>query len=388
MESTGVYWFALYEILELRGIEVKLVNARHVKCLPGRKTDMLDCQWLQKLHTYGLLKNSFRPDEAIRALRSYLRQRENLVVGAATCIQHMQKALIEMNVQLSNVLSDISGSSGSAIIAAIVRGERDPHQLAALRDNRVKATRDEVAQSLRGTWKPELIFVLGQAFALRGVYLEKIEQCDQAIEAHLSTFETKADAKEKPLPILKPGKNRKQGHAPAFDLRGELYRISGADLTTLDGIGEQTAQIIISEVGLDMSRFPTEKNFTSWLGLCPDNRISGGRILSAKTRKVSNRARDALRLAAQGLKFSKSALGANFRRWCATLGMAKATTAAAHKLARLVYRMLKFGKNYVDVGMAKYEERFRARRLKWLKNQAEELHMQLTPIQVLTECVS
>jgi transposase len=382
MESTGVYWFALYELIEQRGMEVKLVNARYVKGLPGRKTDMLDCQWLQKLHTHGLLNDSFRPDEAIRVLRTFLRQRDNLVAAAATSIQHMQKALTEMNIQLANVLSDVTGVSGTRIIEAIIAGERDAKNLAKLCDNRVKATRAEIAESLRGIWKPELIFVLTQAFAVRQFYLEKIAECDRQVEAHLATFATKVDVNKDPLPELKKGKNRKEGHAPAYDLRAELYRISGADLTTIDAIGEQTAQVVISEVGLDMSRFKSEKHFTSWLGLCPDNRKSGGKVLSAKTRKTKNRAKQALRLAAQGLQSSKSALGANFRRLSARIGIAKATTAAAHKLARIIYRMLKYGKNYVDIGMAKYEERFRAQRIKWLQKQAAELHMQLSEIQV------
>ena len=343
MESTGVYWIPLYEILEARGIQVYLVNARQIKNVPGRKTDVLDCQWLQKLHAFGLLNTSFRPADEICVLRCYLRQRDNLISSASTCIQHMQKALTEMNIQLANVISDISGQTGMAIIRAIVGGERDPHKLAKMRDYRVHATVETIAKSLQGNWRRELLFNLKQALALYDTYQSKIAQCDHEIQAHLGTFPNQVDTKEKPLPPRKPSKRRLQGNAPRLDLRDELYRISGADLTAIDGIDVLTAQTIISEIGLDMTRWPTEKNFASWLGLCPGHRITGGKVIKRRSRHVINRASDALRVAASTLKKSNSALGANFRRLKAHLGPPKAITAMAHKLARLVYRMLKYG---------------------------------------------
>jgi hypothetical protein len=270
---------------------------------------VLDCQWLQKLHTFGLLNTSFRPADDICVLRCYLRQRDNLISSASTCIQHMQKALTEMNIQLANVISDISGQTGFAIIRAIVGGERDPHKLAKMRDYRVHATVETIAKSLQGNWRRELLFNLKRALALYDTYQSKIAECDHEIQAHLGTFPNQVDTKEKPLPPRKPSKRRLQGNAPRLDLRDELYRISGADLTAIDGIDVLTAQTIISEIGLDMTRWPTEKNFASWLGLCPDNRITGGKVIKRRSRHVINRASDALRIAASTLKKSNSALG-------------------------------------------------------------------------------
>lgn len=381
MESTGSYWIALYEILQARGFEVKVVNARHAKTLPGRKSDMQDCQWIQKLHTFGLLNNSFRPEMEICVMRSYLRQRENLVSAAGTCIQHMQKALTEMNVQLANAISDISGVTGMAIVREILKGERDPMKLVQLRDRRIQASPEEIARSLEGNRKEELIFVLRQAVELYDVYQAKIADCDKRIKAHLHTFEAKVDPKVQPLSKPKPGK-KAHGNAPSFDLRTELYRISGTDLTRIDGIDIVTAQVVISEIGLDMSPWETEKRFASWLGLCPDNRISGGKVLKRGTRRVINRAATALRIAASTLINSKNALGANYRRLRTRLGAPKGITAMAHKLARLVYRMLKYGQEYVDKEMQYYEQRYRERQLKWLTKQAAEFQMVLVPISV------
>jgi transposase len=376
MESTGVYWIPLYQILEGRGFKVHLVNARQIKNVPGRKTDVLDCQWIQKLHTFGLLNASFRPADEICVLRSYLRQRDNLITAASTCIQHMQKALTEMNIQLANVISDISGQTGLAIIRAIVSGERDPHKLAQMRDYRIKASGETIAKSLHGNWRQELLFNLGQALALYDTYQSKIAECDHQIQTHLGTLPNNVDPKEKPLPPRKPSK-RPHGNSSQFDLRDELYRISGADLTSIDGIDVLTAQVIISEIGLDMTRWKTEKNFASWLGLCSDNRITGGKVIKRGTRHVVNRATHALRMAALTLRNSYSALGANFRRLNAHLGAPKAITAMAHKLARLVYRTLRYGQHYVDKGMQHYEKKFREQRVKWLKKQAKELNLQL-----------
>ena len=376
MESTGVYWIPLYQILESRGFEVYLVNAHKLKNVPGRKTDVLDCQWIQKLHTFGLLDSSFRPADEICVLRSYLRQRDNLISSASSCIQHMQKALTEMNIQLANVISDISGQTGLAIIRAIVNGETDPNKLAQMRDYRIKASVQTIAKSLHGNWRQELIFNLRQALELYDTYQSKIVECDYQIHSHLGTFPNKVDPKEYPLPPRKSSK-RPKGNSPRLDLRDEFYRISGADLISIDGIDVVTAQTVISEIGLDMTRWKTEKNFASWLGLSPNNRITGGKVFKRRSRKVVNRAAHALRMAASTLLKSKSALGANYRRFRTSLGAPKAITAMAHKLARLVYRMLKYGQNYVDKGMEHYKQKFREQRVKWLKKQAMRLNLEL-----------
>ncbi len=378
MQATGVYWTALYDMLESYGFEVNVVNARHTKTLPGRKTDVLECQWLQKLHTFGLLNNSFRPAEEIRVLRSYMRQRENLVTAAGTAIQHMQKALTEMNLQLANVISDISGTTGMKILRDIVKGERDPQKLAMHKHGRIQASREEIARSLEGTWRPELLFVLKQSLDLYDTYLEKIRECDRRIDEHLKTMESKVDAPQGPQ--QSPGKRGPRKHQPHFDVQGQLYRITGVDLTRIDGVNVQTAQTIISEIGVEMSRWKSEKQFASWLGLCPDNRISGGKVLKRGTRHVVNRAATALRLAAWGLLRSQSALGAKFRRLRSRLGAPKAITAMAHLLTRLIYRMLKFGHEYVDKGMEYYETKYRQQQLAWVTKQAAALNMQLIPI--------
>jgi len=375
MESTGVYWIPLYQILENRGFKVFLVNAQKIKNVPGRKSDVMDCQWIQKLHTFGLLNSSFRPTDEICVLRNYLRQRDNLISSASACIQHMQKALTEMNIKLANVISDISGQTGLAIIRAIIAGERDPYKLAAMRDFRIKASIETIAKSLQGNWRQELIFNLGQALALYDIYQSKISECDLQIRDHLGTFPNNVDPMEKPLTPRKS--KRPKGNAPKFDLRDELYRISGADLTSIDGIDVLTASVVISEIGLDMSRWRTEKAFSSWLGLCPDNRITGGKVIKRSSRKVINRATHALRMAASTLLRSNTALGANYRRLRTRLGAPKAITAMAHKLARLVYRMLKYGHHYVDKGMEHYEQKFREQRVKYLKKQAKLFNLQI-----------
>lgn len=375
MQATGVYWVALYQILEDHGFRVNVVNARHTKTLPGRKTDVLECQWLQKLHTFGLLNNSFRPTEEIRILRTYLRQRENLVAAASKCIQHMQKTLTQMNVQLANVISDISGVTGMAILRAIVAGERNPDKLASRKDGRIRATREQIAQSLEGDWREELLFVLQQSLELYDTYLGKITECDQRIEAHLKTIQSKPGIALPPLPEFPPPRK----HGSRFNLRDHLHRIAGVDLTKIDGLDVQTVQTILSEVGIDMNRWNTEKSFASWLGLCPDNRVSGGKVLKRGTRQVVNRAATALRLAAWSLIRSQSALGANFRRLRSKLGAPKAITAMAHKLARLIYRMLKSGSDYIDKGMEAYESRYQQQKMKWLIKQAAALNLQLVP---------
>ena len=378
MQATGVYWVGLYDVLESHGLQVNLVNAWHTKTLPGRKTDVQECQWLQNLHTFGLLNNSFRPVEEIRVLRCYLRQRENLVAAAATCIQHLQKALTQMNVQLANIISDISGVTGMAILRAIVAGERDPHKLAALKNERVRASREEIARSLEGHWREELLFVLEQHLELYDTYLDKIAACDRRIEAHLKAMTGKVELDQQPVPEARRI-NCPRRHMPRFDLRSQLFRVTGIDLTRIDGIDVQTTQTVISEVGTDMSRWKSEKHFASFLGLCPDNRISGGKVLKRGTRRVVNRAATALRLAAWTLQRSQSALGAKFRRLRARLGAPKAITAMAHHLARLIYRMLKFGTEYVDKGIEYYEAKHRQNQIRWLTKHAAALNLQLVP---------
>src|SRR6516225_2078192 len=365
LESTGIYWLSFYEVLEQHGFEVRVVNARHVKNVLGEPRPMY---WivsgLEKLHSFGLLNGSFRPDHQIRELRTYMRLRDNLVVEGTQAIHHMQKALFEMNVQLSNVISDITGESGLRIIEAILAGERNPEQLAALCSTRIKASRQTVAKSLHGNWDEALLFCLKTALETYRFSENKIQQCDHCIERQLATFEIRT-----PLP------NARQS------LRTQFHQVCGVDLTKIPGIKEQAAQIIISEVGLDMSPWNTEKQFCSFLGLCPNNLITGGKILGRATRKVYNRAADTLRLSAQSLTHSKSALGAKYRRLRARLGAPKAIVAMVHHLARLVYRMLRYGENYVEKGIEHYEHKFRLQRIKWLQKEAMSLNLQVVAVQ-------
>jgi transposase len=375
MESTGVYWIALYELLVERNFEVLLVDARRVKNVPGRKTDVLDCQWLQELHTYGLLRGAFRPANQVCILRSYLRQRSMLVAYASHHIQHMQKALEQMNLKLAHVVSDITGVTGMGIIKAVLKGERDPVELAKLRDPHCKNSEATVARALEGHYRQEHLFALKQAVELVEFYQNQIAACDCQIEACLQQFENKSP--ETPL-TERPRKRRRSG--VAFDARSYLYRITGVDLTQIDSIEANTALRVIGEIGLDMSCWPTEKHFGSWLGLTPGNKVSGGKRLSGRTKPSANRAAAALRLAAQSLNQSQSALGAYFRRLKARLGAPKALTAAAYKLSRIMYRMLKYGAGYVDQGEAAYEERYHDRLLRNLKRRAAELGFQLTAV--------
>jgi len=379
MQSTGVYWIPLYEILEERGFDVYLVNARHTKNLPGRKSDVQESQWLLKLHTYGLLNNSFQPVSEIRVLRTYWRQRGEHVRGAATCIQRMQKALTQMNVQLANVISDISGLTGQAIVRAIVAGERDTRKLAALSHPRIQASREEIAKSLEGNWRAELVFVLQQEVEMYDTYQKRIIECDQQLQKQLAnlTVVTPPGIGQPQKPKSKPPAAK---NAPRFDLSSELQRVTGVDLTRIDGIDVMVAETLISEVGLDMSRWKTESHFASWLGLCPDNRITGDRVVARGTRRVVNRAATALRQAANTLIRSRSYLGAQYRRFRTKLGAPKAVTAMAHRLARLVYRMLKYGQAYVDKGTEYYEERFRQQQIQLLRKRAAKLGLQLAEI--------
>lgn len=370
LESTGVYWIPLFELLETRGFEVLLVDPQQVQKIRGRpKSDVYDCQWIQRLHTFGLLASAFRPADQVCVLRSYLRQRAMLLTYAGQHIQHMQKALTQMNIKLQHVVSDLTGVTGMAIIRAILAGERDPVTLARLRDYRCQHSEETIAKALYGQWREEHLFALAQAVALYEVYHQKMLECDRQIEAHLGTF---AEHQEGQAPPSRPPhKKKRKRNQPAFDVRGSLQRVTGVDLTTIEGIDDTTALIIISEVGLDMSRWPTVKHFTSWLGLCPHQRVSGGKVLSRRTKSSANRVATALRLGAACLHHSHSALGAFFRRMKARLGTPKAITATAHKLARLIYTMLKHGTTYVQRGMDDYEQQYRDRAVQSLTRRAK-----------------
>lgn len=374
MESTGVYWIPLFQILEARGFAVKLVNARHVKNVPGRKTDVLDCQWLQRLHSCGLLSGSFRPEDQVCALRSYWRQRENLVSGAAAQIQHMQKALVQMNLQLHKVISDITGETGMRILRAILAGERDGVNLAQLKDPRIKSSVAQIAKALEGDYRPEHLFALKQAVELYDSYREKIVACDTEVERCLEQFDTRAEL----APTGAPATSRKSRRQPDFDLHGHLYRIAGVDFTQIDGLEVLSVLTILGEVGLDPSPFPSAKHFCSWLGLCPNNRITGGRVKSSQTQKNANRAANAFRVGAQSLARSDTALGAFYRRMRGRLGAPKAITATAHKLARIFYRMWKTGEPYQDQGAHYYEEKYRERILTNLRKRAQALGYDLS----------
>lgn len=377
MESTGVYWIPVCQILEDHGIETVLVNAAYAKNVSGRKTDVLDCQWLRTLHCYGLLTASFRPVREIAKLRVYMRHRQMLIESAAGHVQHMQKAMTQMNLQLQHVISDMTGLTGMKIIRAIVGGERDPKRLAALRHERTRADAETLAKALEGDYRAEHLFALKQSLESFDHYQTQIAACHQQIADHLRSLESKAEPEQELQPARR-GK-RKRRNQPAFNVREEAFRISGVDLTRIDGIDETAALGLIAEVGINMSPWETEKHFASWLTICPNNKISGGRVLKRTTRKSASRARAILCLCAQSLIGSKSALGAFCRRMCSRLGPEKGIVATAHKLAILVYRMLKLGRDYVDIGQEAYEARYKERILKHLARKAKDFGFQLVP---------
>ena len=374
MESTGVYWIPLFELLESRGFTVFLVNSRHVKNVPGRKSDVLDCQWLQQLMSFGLLSGAFRPQGDYAALRVVARLREMLLRYQATHIQHIQKALLLMNILLTEVLSDVMGETGQKIIRAILVGERDGETLARYRNGHVKASEEEITKALQGSWRDEHLFSLKVAVELYDFYAEQLVACDQQIEQLMKDL-ARYD--------LKPEKHKRRGgkpkNAPKFDARLLLMQMCGVDLTRIDGIDVTTAFKVLSEIGADMSKFKSAKHFASWLGLCPGTKISGGKVLSAATKRTANKAAQALKMAAVNLRNSQSALGAYYRRLCGRMDKGKAVTACAHKLARLIYAMLTKGEEYVDQGQTYYEEKYRERVIKNLTKRAEALGFQLTP---------
>src|ERR1041384_1046501 len=372
-ESTGVYWIPLYQLLQDYGFTVKLVNARHVKHVPGRKSDVQDCQWLQQLESFGLLTASFRPDAQICVLRSYMRQREQLIRSAARPVQQMQKALAQMNLKLQHVLSDITGVTGMAIIRAILRGEREPLKLAALKDRRIKSDTSTIAKSLEGDYRAEHLFVLRQALELYDYYQQQIAECDAQIYEAMKKLESNSEA------VPSTSQRKRSCHNPFhFNAQSELQRVLGVDLTRINGISETTAQLILSELGSKVvTTWPSEAHFASWLGLCPNNEISGGKVLRRGTRKVVNRVANALRMCGESLLQGKRARGAYARRMRSRRDTRIAITATAHKLARLVYRTLKYGEEYVDQGQQLYEQQYQAAVLKSLNRTARKLGYEL-----------
>jgi transposase len=383
MEATGIYWIASFQLLERKGFKVVLVNPRQVKNVTGKKSDVMDCQWIQKLHTFGLLGASFRPADPYCVARTYMRLRDDLVAGSTTQIHLMQKALHQMNIQLAHVLSDITGCSGQAIIEAIIAGERNPIALAELASRRVKSTKAEIAKALIGDWRPEHLYCLAQAHQMYLRYQLDIGQCNAKLADELEKLPNKVDPKLQPMP---PKMDRKKEIDEK--LRLGLYCKFGVDVTAIEGIGPTAALTLLTEVGADLSAFASEKRFCSWLGLCPDNRISGGKVLSSRTRRVVNRMADVLRMSATTLKSSQSALGAFYRRMVAKLGPAEGITAVAHKLARLLYSLIKHGHAYVRTGMEQYEKKNADRKMKVLRKMAESLGVQLLEPQLVTTGVS
>jgi transposase len=369
MESTGVYWIPAYEILEQRGLEVVLVNARDAKHVPGRKTDVSDAQWLQRLHEDGLLRGSFRPKGEVATLRAYLRQRERLLDYAAAHIQHMQKALTQMNLQLHHVVSDVTGATGLRIIRAIVAGERDLDKLAGYRDPRCHAPLETIRQALVGNDREEHVFALAQALELYDAYQAKVAACDARIEAVLGRLRDVAAKPAGKLPSALPA--LRHANTPAFDVRAALQAVLGIDLTRIHGIGPYLALKLVGECGTDLSAWPSAKHFTSWLCLAPSNQISGGKVLSARTRRSGSRAAALLRLAAVTVGRTATALGAFYRRLSARIGKAKAVT--ARKIAVLFYNAVRHGMDYADPGAASYEERYRQRVLLNLQRRAKAL---------------
>jgi transposase len=375
MESTGVYWIPLFELLESRGFEVWLVEPGQLsRCGARPKTDVLDVQWIQRLHSYGLLRASFRPPDSILALRGYHRQRQMQVRYAASHVQHMQKALEQMNVKLTEVVADITGLTGQRIIAAILAGERDPAQLARLRDPKCKNSTEAIAKALEGTWRPEHLFALRQAYELYRFHHQQIGECDQVIQAELAKLPNRAG--DKPF----TARRRRCGRKPndlSFDAAGPLFQALGVDLTRIEGIVVGTAVIVLAEIGVDVSRFPTEKHFASWLGVCPREHESNQTKKKRSPRRGKNRVAIALRMAAQSLGKTQSPLGQFYRRIKSRLGGKGAVTATAHKLACLVYRMLKYGTEYVQQSMQEYEQKVRSQMERALHRKAAALGYQL-----------
>jgi transposase len=373
MESTGVYWIALYELLEKRGFQVKLVDARKVKNVSGRKSDVLDCQWLQQLESYGLLQAAYRPPDVIVVLRSYVRQREMLAKSAASHIQHMQKALQQMNLRLDNVVRDITGQTGMRIIKAILSGERDAKKMGEMRDHRCHSSAEEISASLEGTYREEHLFSLKQAVDLYEYYQEKILECEAEMEKYLSTVPHVREDEPPELPM------KEKRNLLSFNVREHAYKLVGVDLFRVRGLGSETILRLVSEVGTDVSGFPTEKHFSSWLCLSPNRKISGGKELSNRTNPTRNRATAAFMQAAVCMGRTQSELGAFYRRKQAEKGPGCAVKATAHKIAKLYYSLVKNGVEYEEQGAQAYEERARARTIATMKKRAKSLGYELVP---------
>jgi transposase len=378
LESTGVYWIPLFELLESQGFEVNLVEPGQLsRCGARPKTDVLDAQWIQRLHSYGLLRASFRPPDSVLALRAYWRQRQMLVRYAASHAQHMQKALEQMNVKLTQVASHITGVTGMLIITAILEGERDPIKLAQLRDPRCRHSEDDIALAVQGTWRPEHLFALRQADDLYQFHHGQIGECDEQVEAELANFPNRAGEKTHKV---KPRKRGRKSNEVRFEATGPLFQALGVDLTLIDGIEVGTALVILAEIGVDVSRFPTEKHFARWLRLCPPQNQSNKTKRSRRNRKGASRVTIALRMAAQSVGQTMTPLGLFYRRIRSRIGGLGAVKATAHKLACLVYRMLKYGQEYVTQSMEEYEAKVKANIFKSLKRKAAALGFQLSPL--------
>ena len=372
LESTGVYWIPVFEVLEQRGLKVWLVDARQMKYVPGRKSDVQDCQWLQRLMSLGFLRAAWRPTGEVCAVRAVARQRDVLLADQASWVQRMQKALVQMNIQLTEVLTDVMGMTGQLIIRDIVAGERDPKALARHRNGRVKASAEEITKALTGNWRDEHLFVLRQALAMYDDIAGHLAECDAKLQALLTELgQTKIDLGKAPRAGTKS--------RTEFDARQILANWAGVDLTRINGLGLTVVLKILSELGPDLTRFETVKHFCSWLGLCPGTKISGGKVLSAKTKRSANRVRQALKMAAMSLSHSDSALGAFYRRLCSRMDKPRANTAVAHKLARMVYYMLTRGEAFVDQGQQHYEEQQRQRSIAALKRRAASLGFDVSP---------
>jgi transposase len=371
MESTGVYWIPVFQILEANGFEVLLVNARHIKNVPGRKTDVSDSRWIQQLHTYGLLQGSYQPEPVIRKLRTYLRHRDSLVKSKTTHTQRMQKCMIQMNIQLHKVISDITGFTGMRIIRSILDGERDPLKLAQLKSSRIRNSADIIAKSLQGNYKEEQLFCLRQEVEQFDYIMDKIQECEEMIEKTIDEMNGERDDNSK-----------EDDNSYKKNIKRKLQTVCRVDLSEIDGLDINNIETIISEVGIDMNKWPTDKHFGSWLGLCPNNKISGGRILSSKSRHIVNRAATAFRLAAYAAGRSDSSIGAFYRRLRSRMGAPKAITATAYKIARLFYMCMKTGKSYKDLGADYYESMYKERVLRNFKHKAASLGFSLVPLQV------
>lgn len=388
MESTGVYWIPVYDILAQAGIDVILANAYYLKTVPGRKTDVKDCQWIQQLHSYGLLRGSFRPDDEGVILRGYVRQRSRLFELASQQVQLMHKALVQMNLQLNHVISDITGATGMTIIRAIISGERNPIILARYRHVQCKKDEKEIAKALDGNYREEHLLALKHALAAHDFFHQQVLECEKAIEQIMNKREEKAKENmpvQNTMPIKHSTtigrgirKKTKYNLSPYhFEVEDSLQNILQVNLTDIPGLDINGIMKILAEIGMDMSKWPSAKHFASWLGLCPGNKISGGKILSGRTKPSANRAAQALRLAANSLYRSQTALGAYFRRMRARLGAPKAITAAAHKLAKILYTMLNERKSFMEVGQAAYEKIYKERQLLSLQKRARDLGYEL-----------